>query len=214
MATSDHKRVLKIGFVAKYMGQHRHLHVVFEALKSAACTMTAKWRLLDRRLQIRRARKRYRPGTKAVRWHRGARRFRHPRPGRQDQGRSIRAKVKKALFGALPGLQMAVIAAARNAGLTGATTFELDDQAADQVIITMDDQVGKHMTGGTCVWQLRLRLEKGSLAAKAYGVTDIVERHRHRGECNNKYRDQYEKKWGIRASGINPIIICRNHRGH
>jgi CTP synthase len=47
------------------------------------------------------------------------------------------------------------------------------------------------------------RLETGSLAAKIYGTKNIVERHRHRGECNNSYRDQYEA-WGIKASGINP----------
>ena len=40
------------------------------------------------------------------------------------------------------------------------------------------------------------------LAAKLYGGRTIVERHRHRGECNNDYRDQYGA-WGIRATGIN-----------
>jgi CTP synthase len=46
-------------------------------------------------------------------------------------------------------------------------------------------------------------LEAGSLAARTYGTTNIVERHRHRGECNNDYRGQYQA-WGIRATGINP----------
>ncbi|MEK7059267.1 MAG: hypothetical protein AAB971_00725, partial [Patescibacteria group bacterium] len=63
---------------------------------------------------------------------------------------------------------------------------------------------GKHMTGGTMrLGDYNCQLEKGSLAAKTYGSTKIIERHRHRGECNNEYRDQFES-WGIRASGINP----------
>jgi CTP synthase len=68
----------------------------------------------------------------------------------------------------------------------------------------MADQKDKHMTGGTMrLGDYNCQLEKGSLAAKIYGETTVVERHRHRGECNNMYRDQFEK-WGIRASGINP----------
>ena len=47
------------------------------------------------------------------------------------------------------------------------------------------------------------RLAKDSLAHKLYKSDLIVERHRHRYECNNDYRDQYEA-WGIRASGTSP----------
>jgi CTP synthase len=104
------------------------------------------------------------------------------------------------------GLQMAVIAAARNNGLPAATTFELDDDgtAKDVLITTMSDQVGKHMTGGTMrLGNYDCELVEGSLAAETYGTTTIVERHRHRGECNNAYRDTFAA-WGIRASGINP----------
>ena len=102
------------------------------------------------------------------------------------------------------GLQMAVIGAARNSGLNGATTFELDPDSKDLVINTMADQKDKHMTGGTMrLGDYACVLEKGSLAAKTYGKTKIVERHRHRGECNNAYRDLYTD-WGIKATGINP----------
>ena len=112
-------------------------------------------------------------------------------------------KHKRPYLGLCLGLQMAVIAAARNAGLEGATTFELDDKAEHQVITTMSGQEGKLQTGGTMrLGDYGCRLEKGSLAAKTYGTTGIVERHRHRGECNNAYRDRYES-WGIKASGLN-----------
>jgi CTP synthase len=85
-----------------------------------------------------------------------------------------------------------------------ATTFELNPDSPDVVITTMADQAGKHMTGGTMrLGDYDCRLEKGSLAATVYGTADIVERHRHRGECNNDYRDRYES-WGIKATGINP----------
>jgi CTP synthase len=102
------------------------------------------------------------------------------------------------------GLQMAVVAAARNAGLASATSEEIDLEGKDRVIHTMSGQEGKHNTGGTMrLGDYPCRIEKDSLAAKIYGATNIVERHRHRYECNNKYRDMYEM-WGIRASGTSP----------
>jgi CTP synthase len=99
---------------------------------------------------------------------------------------------------------MAVIAAARNGGLTGANTEELDPTGKHLVISTMEGQKGLENTGGTMrLGDQNCHLAKGSLAAKVYGATDIVERHRHRYECDSAYRDKYEG-WGIRASGINP----------
>ncbi len=47
------------------------------------------------------------------------------------------------------------------------------------------------------------KIEKGSLAEKCYKTEKIIERHRHRYEANNEYREQYES-WGIRAGGIKP----------
>ncbi len=112
-------------------------------------------------------------------------------------------KAKKPYIGLCLGLQMAVIGAARNAGIADATTFELNPAAKNLVINTMVDQKGKENTGGTMrLGNYDCKLEAGSLAEKMYGAQDIVERHRHRGECNNAYRDQYEK-WGIKATGLN-----------
>ena len=74
----------------------------------------------------------------------------------------------------------------------------------DLIISTMADQKGKENTGGTMrLGNYNCDLAEGSLAAKVYGETSITERHRHRYECNNNYRDQYES-WGIRPTGINP----------
>ncbi len=204
-ATADYDRTLKIGFVAKYMDNTDTYMSVFEALKSAAwhnqCAVDITW--ID-------ASKLDEPGAdvdKALSGYDGI-----VVPGGFGK-RSLEGKIKAAQYalkqklpylGLCLGLQMAVIAAARNAGLADATTFELDGDAKNPVITTMAGQSDKHMTGGTMrLGDYNCELEKGSLAAKVYGTTKIVERHRHRGECNNAYRDQYES-WGIRATGINP----------
>lgn len=102
------------------------------------------------------------------------------------------------------GLHMAVIAAARLKGLERANTTEVDPETPDPVIDTMKDQKGKENTGGTMrLGNYDCKLEIGSLAAKLYGKTEIIERHRHRYECNPKYVPEYED-WGIRAVGTNP----------
>lgn len=113
-------------------------------------------------------------------------------------------KSKKPYLGLCLGMQMAVIAAARNAGFTEATTVEMDPTSSSQVIHIMEDQRGKQNTGGTMrLGDYPCVLEKGSKVADLYGTQKIVERHRHRCECNNDYRDQYES-WGIRAVGLSP----------
>jgi CTP synthase len=102
------------------------------------------------------------------------------------------------------GLHMALIAAARNAGITDAHTTEVDKKTKNPVITTMDGQEGKESTGGTMrLGNYDCTFAEGSLAAKTYGTTQIVERHRHRFEANPAYQKEYEK-WGVRASGINP----------
>jgi len=102
------------------------------------------------------------------------------------------------------GLQMAVIAAARNSGLTDATTVELNPRGAHKVIDYMADQKDKQNTGGTMrLGDYPTALESGTKARRVYGQEKIVERHRHRCECNNDYRDRYES-WGIQASGLSP----------
>ncbi len=113
-------------------------------------------------------------------------------------------KHKTPYLGLCLGLQMGVIAAARNGGLATATSEELNPDSDTLLISTMADQKGKENTGGTMrLGDYTCTIEKGSLAEKVYGSTKIIERHRHRYECNNAYRDQYES-WGIKASGTSP----------
>lgn len=204
MATQECEQTVKIGFVAKYMDNTDTYMSVFEALKSAAwhnkVAVDIDW--ID-------ASKYDQPGdiSQELKDYDGI-----VVPGGFGQ-RGLEGKIKAAQFalkekkpylGLCLGLQMAVIAAARNAGIADATTFELDPDAKNEVITTMEDQKGLQQTGGTMrLGDYDCNLTDGSLAAKTYGTAKIVERHRHRGECNNNYRDQYES-WGIRATGINP----------
>ncbi len=109
------------------------------------------------------------------------------------------------------GLQCAVIEFARNVcGLADAHTTEFDEErgvkAEHPVVCLMEEQMDVVEKGGTmrlgacpCV------LEKGTKAYAAYGAKNISERHRHRYEVNNKYREQFEAN-GLVLSGINPDI--------
>jgi CTP synthase len=111
---------------------------------------------------------------------------------------------KMPYLGLCLGLQMAVIAAARNAGVEDATTVEMKPKGQHKVVDYMADQADKQNTGGSMrLGDYPTVLAKGTKARKAYGQENIIERHRHRCECNNSYRDQYEK-WGITASGLSP----------
>lgn len=127
--------------------------------------------------------------------------------------RGVEGKIRAAWFalehdlpylGLCYGLHMAVIAAARRHGLNKANTTEVDPDTPYPVIATMVDQKGKENTGGTMrLGDYKCNLENKSLAAKLYGTTKIVERHRHRYECNPEYVGKYES-WGMRAVGHNP----------
>jgi len=107
------------------------------------------------------------------------------------------------------GLQCMVIETARNlAGIEGANSAEFDPETPDAVISTMADQVdivgGKGDLGGTMrLGSYPAALTKGSVAAAAYGSTEITERHRHRYEVANAYRDRLTAA-GLVISGTSP----------
>jgi CTP synthase len=102
------------------------------------------------------------------------------------------------------GLQIALITAARRAGLADANSTEFNKSTNNPIVSTMAEQVGKENTGGTMrLGNYACILARGTIARKIYGQAEIIERHRHRYEANNKYRDQYES-WGIKISGLSP----------
>jgi len=204
-ATSKHDRTVKIGLIAKYLDNTDTYMSVFEALKAAAwkndCNIEIHWV--------------------------NAHKFDAPEadistvlagfdgivvPGGFGV-RGLEGKIKAAqhaltnkipYLGLCLGLQVGVIAAARNSGVKGANTFELNPNATELVINTMTDQRGKENTGGTMrLGDYDCDLLKDSKSAKLYAKTKITERHRHRGECNPLYVDNYES-WGLRVVGKNP----------
>lgn len=106
------------------------------------------------------------------------------------------------------GLQCMVIEAARNlAGIEGASSTEFDEGTPAPVIATMAEQM-QHIHGGDLGGTMRLglyeaTLAEGSLAARLYGEPVSFERHRHRYEVNNEYREQIAAA-GLAFSGLSP----------
>ena len=196
-------RTVRVGIVAKYLDNSDTYMSVFEALKSAAwhnnCNVDIRW--IDA-VKLEEA-----SVSEALSDVDGI-----VVPGGFGS-RGVEGKIKAAQFalkhkmpylGLCYGLHMMVVAAARNAGLINANTTEVNPDTPYPVINTMDDQKGKENTGGTMrLGDYECELVKDSLAVKLYGTNKVVERHRHRYEANNNYRDQYEN-WGIRVAGINP----------
>nr|WP_276534677.1 CTP synthase [Cutibacterium modestum] len=116
---------------------------------------------------------------------------------------------KVPFLGLCLGMQCAVIEVARDlAGIEDAASSEFDPQTPDPVIATMAEQVeavsGKADLGGTMrLGAYPAKLAKDSLVAELYGTTTVTERHRHRYEVNNAYRDRLEQA-GLRMSGTSP----------
>ena len=107
------------------------------------------------------------------------------------------------------GLQCMVIEAARNlCGLPDAASTEFEPDTNAPVIATMAEQVAIVSGEGDMGATMRLGsypadLAKGSLVAKLYGTTQVTERHRHRYEVNNSYRDELASA-GLRVVGTSP----------
>jgi len=107
------------------------------------------------------------------------------------------------------GLQCMVIEVARNiAGIKDANSAEFDEKTTNPVISTMSDQIDIVAGHGQMGATMRLGLYKadllaGSVVAGVYGKNQISERHRHRYEVNNKYREQLVKT-GLVFSGLSP----------
>lgn len=126
-------------------------------------------------------------------------------------------------FGICLGMQIAVMEFARNVlGIADADSGEFNEASPHKVIDFMPDQSGDIPKGGTmrlgaypCV------ISKGTIMERAYGTEEIAERHRHRYEFNNQYRDAFEEA-GMKIAGTSPdgrlveaveIPVCRHFIG-
>jgi CTP synthase len=121
-------------------------------------------------------------------------------------------------FGICLGMQCAVIEFARNAaGLAGAHSTEFEFETPNPVISLLEEQHTVTNMGGTMrLGACGCELKKGTTAQAAYGADMVQERHRHRYEFNNKFRDALAGH-GLVYSGLNPernlveIIEIENH---
>ncbi|MGC2653269.1 MAG: CTP synthase, partial [Mycobacterium sp.] len=112
------------------------------------------------------------------------------------------------VLGLCLGLQCIVIEAARSVGLTEANSAEFEPDTPDPVISTMADQqdivAGVADLGGTMrLGAYPATLQPDSVVALAYQATEVSERHRHRYEVNNAYREKIAES-GLRFSGTSP----------
>ena len=109
------------------------------------------------------------------------------------------------LLGICLGMQLAVVEFARHVcGMTDAHSSELNPATTHPVIDLMPDQVGVTDLGGTMrLGSYPCHLVEGTRAADIYGAQDIHERHRHRYEVNNAFREELEKA-GLVLSGLSP----------
>jgi len=216
-ALTKYRKTVKIGVIAKYTDNQDTYMSVFEALRSAAWSAGVNVDIVWVKAESVPKDKKELAKLKNL-------------DGIVVPGgfgpRGIEGKIHAATYaldnkipylGLCLGLQVGLIAAARRAGLTNANSTEFNKSTPDPVVSTMAEQIGKEFTGGTMrLGDYKCVLEQGTKARKAYGSAEITERHRHRYEANNKYRDQYGS-WGIKLSGLSPdeqlveMIEANNH---
>ena len=193
------EKTVKVGLVAKYVGNEDTYICVTEALKAAAA-----WNDVNLDLRWINAEK---VDEKTLAEVDGL-----VVPGGFGN-RGVEGKIAAANYaldhdmpylGLCLGMQVACIASARRAGLTQANSEEFDKETKENVIYLMSGQEGKESTGGSMrLGDFPAKLVKGSKTAKIYGKTNIVERHRHRYEVNQKFLKEIEKG-GVVVSGTSP----------
>lgn len=214
LATTKYPRNVRIGLVAKYMDNEDTYISVIEALRNAAWANKANLDLVwvdAEKLTGDESKLKELDGILV--------------PGGFG-ARALEGKIYAAGYamdnnipylGICLGMQMAVIAAARKAGLDGASSFELNPDTKHHAVYIMDGQLGKETTGGTMrLGNYEAVLQKGSQLAKIYGKTKVTERHRHRYEVNQKYNKYYESV-GLILSGKSPdgkLVEFIEHKSH
>lgn len=193
------KRKVKVGLVAKYMDNEDTYISVIEALKAATWHEKTKLDLCWINAETASEKDFKKVDVILV-------------PGGFGS-RGIEGKIAAARYaldnnvpylGICLGLQVAVIASTRKAGLKDANSTEFAPDTKHDVVYIMEGQVGKESTGGT----LRLgnypaKFVSGSVIAKTYGSAEIIERHRHRYEVNQSFMSDINKG-GLVISGKSP----------
>lgn len=195
---------VKIGLIAKYVGDNDPYISVIEAIKSAGFAMNRKAEIVTVNAEKLESNENYRdemlssidgmvvPGGFGE---------------RGVNGKIIAAKwareKKVPYLGLCLGMQAMLIESARNlCGLTGASSSEIDKNTEHPIISLIEEQKYVKMVGGSMrLGAYPCALEKNSRARELYGEDEVLERHRHRYEFNNDYKKQLEDV-GVLFSGI------------
>lgn len=221
---------VKVGLVAKYVGNEDTYICVTESLKAAAA-----WNEVNLEIEWINAEKLAEKDEKALKALRAVDGIVVPGGfgARGAEGKIAAAtfalEEDKPYLGLCLGLQMACVAAARRAGLEEANSEEFDQKTQENVVYIMDDQKGKESTGGTMrlgeyVATLKAKTKTAEIYRKAIddlksgkvtgskdwwgtyhkdGTVKTTERHRHRYEVNQKFLADIEKG-GLVVSGTSP----------
>ncbi len=192
-------RTVRVGLVAKYVGNEDAYICVTEALKAAAAwdkvNLEIVWLNAEEAtdedfagvdgLVV--------PGGFGVRGAEG-----------KIRAATYALEHDKPYLGLCLGMQMACVAAARKGGVAKAGSEEFGAGEGENVIYIMEGQKGKESTGGTMrLGNCPAQLSRGSKVAEIYGELDVVERHRHRYEVNQKFLPEIEKG-GVVVAGTSP----------
>ena len=194
-------KTVKVGLVAKYVGNEDAYICVTEALKAAGA-----WEKVNVEIRWLDAEKLTEeelagvdgivvPGGFGVRGVEG-----------KIRAAEYALETGKPYLGLCLGMQVACIAAARRGGVEGANSeeFGATDEGGNNVIYIMEGQKGKESTGGTMrLGDYPAKLVKGSKTERIYGTGEVVERHRHRYEVNQKFLPEIEKG-GLVVAGTSP----------
>ena len=200
-------KTVQVGLVAKYVGNEDTYMCVTEALKTAAT-----WDKVNLEINWINAEDLENDNTEA--WQKLREMDGIVVPGGFGS-RGVEGKIKAADYalehnvpylGLCLGMQAACIAAARRGGVKDANSeeFGATEEANNNVIYIMSGQKGKESTGGTMrLGNYTAKLQPGSKTEKVYNAKEVVERHRHRYEVNQKFLPEIEAG-GIVVSGTSP----------
>ncbi len=201
----QHDKTVTVGLVAKYVGNDDAYICVTEALQAAAAwnkvNLKIKW-INAENLQSSTAAEAFGDVDGIV------------VPGGFGE-RGVEGKIAAATYalendlpylGLCLGMQVACIAAVRKGGIKNASSEEFGASAEqnNNIIYIMPDQEGKEMTGGTMrLGNYTAKLKPGTKTEAIYDAEEIVERHRHRYEVNQKFLPEIERG-GVMVSGTSP----------
>ncbi len=201
LRNKEFAKTVRVGLVAKYVGNNDTYMCVTEALKAAAAWNKVNLELIWINAEEYKVEDLKDLDGVVVPGGFGA--------------RGVEGKIRAAEYalqndvpylGLCLGMQVACIASARKGGVKNANSEEFGASEKDKnnVIYIMEGQRGKESTGGTMrLGDYPAKLDPKSKTAKIYGATEVVERHRHRYEVNQKFLPEIEKG-GLKVSGTSP----------